>query len=136
MVLPSVTELGLDSTPAATSRASTRVVLPAPDGPTRAMLRTSPGPFAMGAAPPLWAAFAFSAMTSSSSSESLGPFRVVCPSSQDLAATFPPTAAQYKATRRPLSGRRVFGDRASGQACQSAQRPTAIAITGPSSGTD
>src|SRR6516225_2755901 len=63
MVLPSVTEPGRDSTPAATSKASTRVVLPPPEGPTRTTLRTSPGPFAVGAAPAPWEAFALSAIT-------------------------------------------------------------------------
>src|SRR5215472_4104700 len=63
MVLPSVTEPGRDSTPASTSKASTRVVLPPLEGPTKTTLRTSPGPFAVGAAPATWEAFALSAMT-------------------------------------------------------------------------
>src|SRR5271168_4382633 len=63
MVLPSTTEPALDSTPAATNRASTRVVLPPPYGPTRTTLRTSAGPFAVGASPAPWGALALSAMT-------------------------------------------------------------------------
>src|ERR1700761_1050608 len=63
IVLPSVTEPGRDNTPAATSKASTRVVLPPPEGPTRTTLRTSPGPFAVGAAAAPWEAFALSAIT-------------------------------------------------------------------------
>src|SRR5271156_2217929 len=63
MVLPSMTEPALDSTPPATNRASTRVVLPPPDGPTRTTLRTSPGLFALGAAPVPSEEFALSAMT-------------------------------------------------------------------------
>src|SRR5204863_7980474 len=51
-VVPSVTEPALVITPAAVSRASVRVVLPEPDGPTRTMLRTLAGSSTATAAPP------------------------------------------------------------------------------------
>src|SRR5271168_908665 len=95
MVLPSTTEPALDSTPAATNSASTRVVLPPPDGPTRTTLRTSPGPFAVGASPAPWEALALSAMTFLQFSRPR--VRAVCPRSQDASTTFPSTAAQHKA---------------------------------------
>src|SRR6201988_5193340 len=61
VVVPSTTDPGLGSTPEATSSASTSVVLPAPDGPTRTTLRMPAGASAVGAAPPPRVVLALSA---------------------------------------------------------------------------
>src|SRR5262249_16951321 len=63
VVVPSTTEPGLGRTPEATSSASTSVVLPAPDGPTRTTFRMPAGVSAVGAAPPPRVALALSATT-------------------------------------------------------------------------
>src|SRR3954447_2770607 len=63
-VVPSATLPGLVSTPEATSRASTSVVLPPPDGPTSTTLRMAAGLSATGTAPLPWELFDLSAMTS------------------------------------------------------------------------
>ncbi|GAA4532757.1 hypothetical protein GCM10023161_02640 [Mycobacterium paraffinicum] len=99
------------------------------------MLRTSPGPFAVGAAAAPWEAFPLSAMSFLQFSP-VGAPSVVCPSSQGLEATFPPTAAQHKATGGPHLRRPGGEGSVVRQACQLDQRRTAIAITGPSNGTD
>src|ERR687898_412077 len=61
-VVPSTTDPGLLRTPEATSRASTSVVLPPPDGPTSTTLRMAAGLSAVGAAP-AWEVEVLSAMT-------------------------------------------------------------------------
>src|SRR3954454_19646952 len=62
-VVPSTVEPCLVSTPEATSRASTSVVLPPPDGPTSTTLRMAAGLSAVGAAPAPWEVVVLSAMT-------------------------------------------------------------------------
>src|SRR5262245_23243477 len=62
-VLPSTVEPCLVSTPEATSRASTSVLLPPPDVPTSTTLRMAAGLSAVGAAPAPWEVVALSAMT-------------------------------------------------------------------------
>src|SRR4051812_43393307 len=62
-VVPSATLPGLVSTPEATSRASTSVVLPPPDGPTSTTLRMAAGLSAVGAAPAPAEVVVLSAMT-------------------------------------------------------------------------
>src|SRR5262245_44287188 len=57
-------EPGLFSTPETTRSASTRVVLPAADGPTSTTLRMATGLSIVGAAPVAWAVFVLPAMTS------------------------------------------------------------------------
>src|ERR1700755_3324850 len=66
-VVPSTTDPGLESTPVAVSSASTRVVLPPPDGPMSTTFRMAAGLSAVGAAPAPWEVFALSAMTFPSS---------------------------------------------------------------------
>src|SRR5689334_6584344 len=62
-VVPSTTDPARDSTPEATNRPSTSVVLPAPDGPTSTTLRTAVGLSAAGADRADWEVFVLSAMT-------------------------------------------------------------------------
>src|ERR1700727_315951 len=95
-------------------------------GPTRTMLRTAPGPFAVGAPAPPAEAFALSAMAvlhfSRAGGYGSGDSR---PSARGVAQltccsrpTFLPTAVQHKAHR------------VGGQACQLDHRCTVTAITG------
>src|SRR3569623_1214018 len=72
-VLPSTTDPARDSTPEATRRLSTRVVLPAPDGPTSTTLRTAAGLSAAGADRAAWEVFVLSAMTCPSCPSTIHP---------------------------------------------------------------
>src|SRR5271157_504780 len=137
---------GLDSTPEATRRASTRVVLPPPDGPTSTTFRTAFGPSAVGAAPAPWEALALSAMTFL---QFFWLATLRCVRGATAVCLGPPDAvSNFSPNRRPTQGhivarsglcardKRYRGSAGADAACQLDQRRTAIAMTGPFNETD
>src|ERR1700733_3969513 len=112
---------GLDNTPDATRSASTKVVLPPPDGPTSTTFRTAAGSSTAGAAPAPFELLDLSAMTSLPRGPRHRDARHFSPS---VRAKQGGKGGESNQERRPA------------QACQLIQRWTATVITGPSSETD